>query len=143
MAIDKILQRTVSINAGAAKVWDALTNPGQISKWLFGTKTETDWKPGSEIRFSGSWEGRDYEDKGRILQCETEKILEYTYWSGFSGLADEPENYSIITFELQETNDGTDLSLTQRNFATEEMCEHSGKNWDSSLQLMKETIENQ
>lgn len=141
MVTDKIVQKTVGINAQSAKVWDALTNPERIREWLFGTTTISDWTVGGPIRFTGEWEGKTYEDKGRILQFEPGKILEYSYWSCFSGLADEPENYSIITFELTPTSEGTDLMLTQRNFATEEMCEQSDKNWDAALRLMKETIE--
>jgi uncharacterized protein YndB with AHSA1/START domain len=141
MVTDKIVQKTISINAQSAKVWDALTNPEWIKKWLYGTDTTSDWTVGSPIRFTGNWEGKAYEDKGRILQIEPEKILEYSYWSGFSGLPDEPENYSIVTFELTPTSEGTDLTLMQRNFATEEMCEHASKNWDATLKLMREIIE--
>ncbi|MGV3632328.1 MAG: SRPBCC family protein [Bacteroidota bacterium] len=141
MKTDKIVQKNISINAQTTRVWDMLTNPDRIREWLYGTNTTTDWKVGSPIRFSGSWDGKEYEDKGRILQFEPEKILEYSYWSGFSGLPDEPENYSIVTFELMPINTGTDLSLTQRNFATAEMCEHSDKNWEQTLKLMKELLE--
>jgi hypothetical protein len=110
--------------------------------WLFGTTAITDWKPGSPILFTGNWNGSNYTDKGTILQCDVEKILKYDYWSGFSGLPDTPENYSILTFEILAAGNSTTLTLRQTNFATESMYEHSDKNWDATLATLKQVIEN-
>ncbi len=141
MASEKILNKTISIHAPTSKVWDALTNPELVKEWLFGTKVISDWKVGSPILFTGSWQGKDYTDKGTILKFEIEKILQYNYWSGFSGLPDSPENYSVITFELTPKGDDTVLTLTQSHFATESMYEDSDKNWSPTLDLMKSIIE--
>jgi len=88
MAIDKILSKSIHINASPAKVWDALTNPDIIKQWLFGTTVISDWNVGSELLFTGTWQGTEYKDKGTILQFEKEKVFQYNYWSGFSGLPD-------------------------------------------------------
>ena len=141
MAIDKLLQKTINIKAPASKVWDALTNPAIIKEWLFGTNVITDWKTGSPILFTGTWNGVDYKDKGTILQIEKERTLQYNYWSGFSGLPDVPENYSTITFSLLPDNGDTHLSLMQKDFANEAMLEHSDKNWDETLKLFKSICE--
>ena len=141
MPIDKILIKTVNINASTKKVWDALTNPDLIKQWLFGTNVISDWKVGSPIFFTGTWQGTEYKDKGTILQFETEKIFQYNYWSGFSGLPDSIENYSIISFELLPASNGTQLTLTHSNFPTEIGYEHSDKNWDTTLDLLKSIIE--
>src|SRR5687767_3106058 len=124
MSIDKVLIKTTKINASTKKVWDALTNPDLIKQWLFGTNVITDWK------------GTEYKDKGTILQFEREKIFQYNYWSGFSGLPDNIENYSIITFEILPTSNGTQLTLTHSNFPAEIGYEHSDKNWDTTLDLL-------
>jgi uncharacterized protein YndB with AHSA1/START domain len=141
MAVDKILTKTIHINAPASKVWDALTNPAIIKQWLFGTNVISDWKVGSPILFTGVWQGTEYKDKGNILQFDKEKVFQYNYWSGFSGLADAIENYSIVTFKLEATNNETQLTLTQTHFPTEIGYEHSDKNWDATLELMKKIIE--
>jgi uncharacterized protein YndB with AHSA1/START domain len=141
MAIDKILTKSIHVNAPASKVWDALTNPEVIKQWLFGTTVISDWKVGSPILFTGVWQGTEYKDKGNILQLEKEKIFQYNYWSGFSGLADAIDNYSIISFKLTPVADGTELTLTHGNFPTEIGYEHSDKNWDMTLELMKKIIE--
>jgi hypothetical protein len=81
-------------------------------------------------------------DKGTILDFNAEKTLRYDYWSGFSGLPDSPENYSIITFELAPNDNSTILTLTQTNFANETMYTHSENNWDATLDIMKKFAEN-
>jgi uncharacterized protein YndB with AHSA1/START domain len=138
---DKTLVKTIHINASPATVWDALTNPDVIRKWLFGTNVISDWKVGTPILFTGTWQGTEYKDKGTILKLEKEKLFEYNYWSGFSGLPDTIENYSVITFELTPMQGGTELRLTQGHFPTETGFEHSDKNWDATLALMKKIIE--
>jgi uncharacterized protein YndB with AHSA1/START domain len=136
-----VLKKTVIINAPTSKVWEALVTPEWIKQYLFGTNTISDWKVGRPIVFTGTWEGKEYKDKGTILKFEKEKVFQYSYWSGFSGLPDVPENYSIITFELSSHVGQTTLSLTQNNFVDEKSLEHSGKNWEGVLQTMKGLLE--
>lgn len=141
MATDKILRKTIHISAPTSEVWKALTKPDLIKEWLFGTKVISEWKVGTSILFTGNWQGTDYADKGTILKFDIEKVFQYNYWSGFSGLPDSPENYSVITFELSWNADATLLTLTQSNFPTEAMYEHTAKNWDATLELLKKIIE--
>jgi uncharacterized protein YndB with AHSA1/START domain len=141
MSTGKILNKSIHIDSPIGKVWNALTDPDIIKQWLFGTNVITDWKVGSPILFTGTWQGVEYQDKGNILQIEPGKIFQYNYWSGFSGLPNIPENYTVVTFKLEPVTDGTELNLTQSNFPTEEGYEHSDKNWDMTLDLLKKTIE--
>jgi uncharacterized protein YndB with AHSA1/START domain len=136
-----VLKKTIDINAPSSKVWDALTNPGTIKQWLYGTDTISDWKVGSPIIFTGTWQGTEYTDKGTILTYEAGKVLKYNYWSSFSGLPDSPENYSVIAFELIPKDKNTELKLTQTNFVDEKSCEQSDENWDATLGTMKKLIE--
>ncbi len=138
---DLIIEKALKISAPAAKIWEALTNPVIIKQYLFGTETVTDWKVGSAIIFQGEGEGKAYKDKGKIQKFDPEKILEYTYWSGFSGLEDTEENYSLVTFELNEDNGITTLIFTQKGFTNEKAQEHSATNWGMVLQKIKELVE--
>jgi uncharacterized protein YndB with AHSA1/START domain len=140
-ATGKILNKTININASISKVWNGLTNPDLIKEWLFGSIVISDWKVGSQILFTGNWQGTNYADKGTILAFDPGNKFQYNYWSGFSGLPDSPENYSVITFELTPNDNATILTLTQSNFATETGYEHSDKNWDATLELLKKIIE--
>ncbi len=131
----------ITIGADAGKVWNALIDPAQIKKYLFGTEAASDWKVGSPIFFRGEWEGRKYEDKGRILRNVPRRVLEYTYWSSMSGKEDRPENYSKVTLELSPVEGGTRLTVTQDNAGDEKSREHSEKNWSSVLETMKKLLE--
>jgi uncharacterized protein YndB with AHSA1/START domain len=132
---------SIEINAPASKVWEALTNPSMIKKYLFGTDTKTDWKVGSPIMFEGQWEGKSYQDKGTILANEKEKLLSYSYWSSMSAVPDLPENYANVTFRLQPKDGVTHLFLTQDHCTTEESRNHSEQNWNMVLKSIKELVE--
>jgi len=132
---------TSMINAPASKVWDALTKPDLIKQYLFGTEVNTDWQVGSPITYKGKWEGKTYEDKGKILQIEPEKLLVSTFWSSLAGLPDLPENYKTVHYELSPENGGTKLTIIQDNNASQEEADHSAQNWNTVLDGMKKLLE--
>ena len=132
---------TETINVPATKVWAALTTPEIIKKYFFGTDAKSDWKVGSPLIYSGSWQGKTYQDKGTILALEPNKLLKHTYWSSMSGVEDKPENYVTVTYELTEKNGKTEISVTQDNIPSEEMKAHSAENWRKVLNGMKELLE--
>ena len=134
-------QATTLVNAPASKVWDALTNPSLIKEYLYGTAVTSDWKVGSPITYRGEWQGKNYEDKGEILQIEPDKLLVSTFWSSLAGLPDLPENYKTVRYELFPEGDGTKLTITQDNNATQEEADHSTQNWTTVLDKLKELLE--
>jgi len=133
MKKDLSVRKTVKINVNASKVWDAITNPKMIKKYLFGTQVITSWKIDSEIIFQGNWEGKKFRDKGIIKKMEIEKLFQYTYWSVFSGLEDKEENYSLVTFELSGDDKITKLTVSQKGFTNKSSQEHSDKGWSIVL----------
>jgi uncharacterized protein YndB with AHSA1/START domain len=133
---------SVSIHAPAARVWDALTKPEQIKEWLHGTNTITDWQVGGPIRWKGEWKGKPYEDKGTVLAVEPQKLLTTTHWSPLGGSEDKPENYHVVTYELQENGDHTTLTLTQSNNPTQQAADEMAKNsWEPVLKTLKDMVE--
>ena len=132
---------TITINAPASKVWEALTKPEIIKKYFFGSDIVTDWKVGSPIYYRGEWQGRSYEDKGKIVKFEPERLLVSTHWSPLSGVPDIPENYHTVTYSLSPANNATQLTLTQDNNATEEEKTHSEQNWNMVLAGLKKLLE--
>ena len=132
---------TIAINAPASKVWDALTKPELIKQYLFGTEVTTDWQVGSPITYKGEWEGKAYEDKGKVLQIEKGKLLVSTFWSSLSALADIPENYKTVRYELSADNKATRLTITQDNNSSQEEADHSGQNWKMVLEGIKKLVE--
>lgn len=132
------VKKTIEINANPSEVWDTLTNPDKVKEYLFGTELVTNWEVGSPIVFQGDYQGEQYKDGGIILAIEPQNLLQYTYWSGFSGLEDKEENYSTVTYNLNNTGNQTTLTVIQEGFANEESCEHADKNWGTVLEKIKE-----
>ena len=136
-----VARATIIINAPTSKAWSALTQPDLIKQYLFGTQVTTDWQVGSPITYKGQWEGKTYEDKGRILQIEPERLLVSTFWSSLSGLPDIPENYKTVRYELSAEGSGTRLTIIQDNNATQEEANHSAQNWKFVLDGIKKILE--
>jgi uncharacterized protein YndB with AHSA1/START domain len=129
------------IDAAPDKVWQALTDPELIKKYMFGSEVKTDWKPGSPITWQGEFEGRKYEDKGEILAVEPGRRLEVTHFSPLTGQEDRPENYHRVLYELRQIDGGTSVRLTQDNSSSAEEAEHSAANWQMMLDGLKKVAE--
>ncbi len=139
---DLKVSKSIEINSNAGKVWDALTNPEKIKTYLFGTKTITDWKIGSPIVFQGEYDGHKYKDKGNVLEIVRKETLKYDYWSGFSGLEDKPDNYSIVTYHIENLSDNqVKFTWTQEGFANKEGQQHSENGLFGMLEQIKKLVE--
>lgn len=138
---DLYVKKQIEINATPEKVWETLTNPELIKKYLFGTNTVSDWKKGSEIIFHGEYAEQQYRDKGIITESIMAEVLQYTYWSSFSGLADMPENYSLVEYKLMPEHNKTILKLSQQGFVNEQTQQHTQEAWEKVLQQIKELTE--
>ena len=133
----------ISIDAPVAKVWEALITPSIIKQYFFNTNAISEWKVGSPLVFKGEWEGKKYEDKGKILDMTPNRLFRYTYWGSMSGIEDKPENYAVITYELTERPNGTHLLVRQENIPDEKMKAHSEQNWNKVLTNLKQLLEKQ
>jgi uncharacterized protein YndB with AHSA1/START domain len=131
----------VEINASRSRVWSALTDPAQIEQYMFGARVETDWERGSPIAWKGEYQGKAYEDKGKVLEIEPERRLTVTHFSPLSGREDVPANYHTLTYELELRGDKTRVSLSQDNNGSAEAAEHSRANWEKVLTGLKEVVE--
>lgn len=136
-----VAKAALMINAPPSKVWEALTRPELIQQYLFGTQVTTDWRVGSPITYRGTWQGKDYEDKGQVLQNEPGKLLVSTFWSSLSGVPDLPENYKVVRYELSPVSGGTRLTITQDNNDSQEEADHSEQNWQVVLDGLKSLLE--
>jgi uncharacterized protein YndB with AHSA1/START domain len=141
MSKDLIAKTSVDIEAPVSVVWKALVDPAQIKEYMFGTDAVSDWKKGSDIVFKGTWEGKEYVDRGKIIDILPEKVLKYRFWSSFSGLEDKPENYANIEYEVSKSGTGSRLTITQDGSETEESRDHSEANWNQVLGSLKKLLE--
>ena len=136
-----IANAQTSIDASVDKVWDALTNPDEIKKYMFGTTVSSDWKEGSDITWKGEWKGKPYQDKGKIIGIRPKTLLSYTHFSPLTGVPDVPENYHTVTIKLAAKDGSTDVLLSQDNNKTDEARQHSENNWNMMLSELKKVLE--
>jgi uncharacterized protein YndB with AHSA1/START domain len=129
------------ISASADRVWAAMTDPEQIKEYMFGSQVETDWKPGSPIRWKGEFDGKSYEDKGEVLEVEPGRRLKVTHFSPLTGQDDVPENYHTVTYDLDEHDGHTHVALTQDNAGSEQEAEHSSAMWQQMLDGLRKQVE--
>jgi uncharacterized protein YndB with AHSA1/START domain len=135
------LTTELKFKAPASKVWQGLTDPEMVKAYFFGTNLQSSWRVGEPIVFSGEWDGKKYEDHGKILDIEPGKFLKYSYWSSMSGTDDIPENCATITYSLSENNGETTLVITQDNIKDEEAKQHSEQNWQGVFDGLRKMIE--
>lgn len=139
----------ITINAPASKVWDALTNPEQTKKYMFGCETVSDWKPGSPLLWQGNYEGKNTVFvKGNIISIQPDKFLAYTTIDPNSTIEDIPENYLTVTYDLSEENGKTLLTVTQGDYSKVangekryEEAFNDGEGWNPILVEIKKIAE--
>lgn len=138
-----IINKTININAPASRVWEALTTPAIMKRWMTDAEMDitSDWKTGSAIVISGNLHGVPYENKGTILRFEPWSVLKYNCWSSLSQQEDIPENYSLITFRLMSSEGVTTLVFTQTNFTEDVIFKHFNFYWNTALQLLRRLSE--
>jgi uncharacterized protein YndB with AHSA1/START domain len=146
--MEKEIRHTIFIKAAPGQVWDTITNPDKIAKYMFGARTDTDWKPGSNV---------DYyiqsEDKttvvvaGKVLKAEPPYYLEHTLFPASSSWAmeDIPENYLTAIYKVEPKGDGSELTVIQHDFEKvargEKRYNDAQNGWKIVLHKMKEVAE--
>jgi len=137
------INKAITINAPVLTVWNTLTNPELIKRWMpdMEINVVSEWKPGSPIIFRGNLHWIDFENRGIIQQFEPGKIFQYTSWSSLSELPDSPENYSVIRFELTPVEEKTTVMLTISHFATDIIYKHLNFYWMVALGVLKKACE--
>ena len=141
MSADHLAIARAEISASADAVWAALVDPDAIAEYMFGSRVTSDWAVGSTIVYAGEWEGKPYEDHGRILDLKPGRLMRTTHFSPLTGKQDIPENYHTLTWTLVEHDGATTVTLTQDNNETEEAAKHSSKNWEQVLEMLKKVVE--
>jgi uncharacterized protein YndB with AHSA1/START domain len=143
-----IVSGGIVIDAPPERVWDALVNPIQTKKYMFGCETVSDWEIGSPLLWKGVYEGKEMVFvKGEIVDIKPGSFLAYTTIDPNSGIEDIPENYVTVTYELVAKRGKTELTATQGDFSSARDGERryketiEGGGWDSILQAIKGLVE--
>jgi uncharacterized protein YndB with AHSA1/START domain len=143
------VDKTIEINAPAAKVWHALTGRKQTSVWAREFSSggpefhlESDWNLGSPVLWKS--EGDEVVVEGNVMAREPTRLLRFT---AFDTRSPRPP-VSLedgITYELTEEGHKTVLHLRQGDFAAMEngasYRDQSDAIWERVLPKVKELAE--
>ncbi len=144
-----VVKNIVTINAPSAKVWDALVNPEQTKKYMFGCETVSDWQPGSQLLWKMNHEGKEIIPvKGVIKDIEPGRLLTYTVIDPNASYPDIPKNYLNVTYRLEEEEGVTVLTVLQDGFEDAAEGEkrykdvyNNGEGWNPILIEIKKIVE--
>jgi uncharacterized protein YndB with AHSA1/START domain len=135
------------IHAGPDEIWEALTRPEKIKTYFFGADVDSDFREGSPITMRGEFNGKPYEDKGKIVEVRPRERLSFSHFSPSTGQADAPENYHLVTYDLAPRGEGaTEVRLTQSNLtggarpSDETIRAQYEKNWTMVLDGLERTV---
>jgi uncharacterized protein YndB with AHSA1/START domain len=111
-----LLEGMIEIHAPANRVWTILTDSTFIQQYMFGCVVETSWKQGSPLLWKGAADGHLYV-KGDVVAIDALHRLEYTVLGVDLKIADVPQNYLTITYELKKNNkNSTQLYVSMGDF---------------------------
>ena len=131
--------KDIDINAPAAKVFAALTDPNQLPQWWGEEgkyrvdRMESDLRPGGRWGSYGtSADGSTFSVEGMYRVVDAPHRLEMT-WKHDWG--ENPEE-TVVRYELTEANGTTHLRVTHSGFTSQESRDNHSAGWDQVLRWM-------
>ena len=145
MENEMFVKSSITINAPAAKVWDALTKPEWTRRYMFGCDVVSNWKVGSPVIWNGVADGKTYVT-GKLVGYEHGGLLQYTTFDPNNPeIEDVPSNYLTVTYKLSSQNDHTVLNVSQGDYSKvangKKRYEETIGGWDLILTKIKELAE--
>jgi len=142
MATNLVAKTSIQINNTVDEAWKALVNPKIVEKYMLGSQQLSGWQKGSRIIWKKDFNGRQFEDKGEILEITPPKRLKYTHYSPATGKPDAPENYQTVSVTLKENAKGTTIELSSDNNANEKEKAMTEQIWAYYFQGLKIIMDN-
>jgi uncharacterized protein YndB with AHSA1/START domain len=139
------------IRASRERVFEAWTRPEQIQKWfgpanVISVAAEADVVEGGYYSIqttacqTGPSEGEEIRSSsvtGEYLNVIPNLLLRFTWRADWS-----PGEETIVTVQLQDVEDGTEVSVKQEHFTTEEWRSRHEQGWTGALAKMAAYLEN-
>ena len=132
---------TIKINASTQKVWDTITKPELVKLWQYGSDLLTTWEIGSDIKFRTEWEGKVFEQWGKVLEMRPNELVKYSLYAPRPGLEDKPENYFIMSYVLTQQDGQTQLKIIQEDNRPNAVQEEPQGEENPVLKSLKELAE--
>lgn len=124
----RTIVQEVTINAPAARVFEALTSPEQRTQWwgrdgrFQTTHVESDLKVGGKFKMAGTAFGRPFTVTGEYRTIEPPRVLAFTWLPSWQTDA----SITLVRFDLSETDDVTTVRLTHAGLTPEGLEAHQG-----------------
>ena len=116
-----------SYDATPEEVWEAVTEPESIRRWLFGDAV---LEPRVGGRFQIVW-SEDERTGGAVLAWEPPRVLEVEW--------NEGGDRTVVRIEIESSNGGAVLVLDHRNL-TPEIAIGVGAGWHSHLDALGDVL---
>lgn len=138
---DTTLVQEITINAPAAIVFAALTDPNQLPQWWGDEQTYRCTHMENDLRVGGGWrtdgvssDGGTFTVGGEYLAIDPPRLLEYTWDPSFGTPHDAK---TVVHIELTETGGVTRLHLTHSGFSSPESRDQHDAGWTKVLGWLK------
>lgn len=136
------IEHSIRIKRDQATVWEALTQSEWTRKYMYGSDVHSDWKKGSDIKWTGNYMGVDYILKGTIKEIDPGKMLSYTNFDPAGELEDIETNYLLITYRLKTIDGETEFMSTTENFnGNKARYEEAKQGWEMVMDIFKKVLE--
>lgn len=149
MAATDLIEKKVLLRAPRSRVWRALTDPREFSQW-FGVDLSGTFAPGARLQAPVTHEGyRHLTWDVTIDRMEPERLLS---WRWHPNAVDPGKDYSaepmtVVTFELEEVDGGTMLTVVESGFDGIPPARRDGAyrgneaGWTAQVQSIKRHVE--
>jgi len=126
------------LRAKPSRVYAAITQPDQIVRWWGpdagpALSAEVDLRPGGRYSIVFQMQdGSKHNPTGVYLEVVPDKKLVFTWeWPG------KPEWESLVTFELRETQEGTELTLSHERLPNDNAVDSHNGGWAGLLDQLQ------
>jgi uncharacterized protein YndB with AHSA1/START domain len=141
-----VLELTCVLGAPRTRIFTALTEPAELAKW-WGPQGFTTPEIALDLRVGGQYrlgmqppDGDLFHLSGEYLEIDPPRRLVYTFgWEE----PDPDDRVTVVTLSLDDMRDNTELSLSQREFATEARLELHRSGWTDSFAKLRNLIESE
>lgn len=131
--------RTIELQADPTAVWNALTTPELTKQYFFACEAVSDWTVGSALDYRCELDGSQVTVvTGEIRVIDPPRQLQHTCRGVGDGATGQE---TVATYTLTPTDGGTQLTVTQGEFADEGNSEQHGASWDIVLKGLKALVE--
>jgi uncharacterized protein YndB with AHSA1/START domain len=128
--------KEITIDARAAKVFAALTDPAQLPQWWGEEgkykvdRMESDLRPGGKWGAYGtSSDGSAFSVEGVYRIVDAPHLVEMTWKHDWEESAEE----TVVRYDLTETNGTTLLRVTHSGFVSPKSRDEHAKGWEQVL----------